>query len=305
MFLEVNNLVKKYKDGFYANQDISFTVEKGQVFGVLGPSGAGKTTLINQIMGLSTPTSGSIYINGKNIVDSPKYARKICSYAPQSYVPINGMTPIQAIEIVGRLRGGDKKLVRKCGIEMLESLEITDWINKPCERLSGGIKRLVSFSLATVEPGELIILDEPTNDVDPMRRRLLWNKIRQLAASGTTVLLVTHNVLEAEKAVEHLAIIDKGRLIKKGTPAELKEYNEDDLVVEMILSHKKHEIEIPDFLNVSFKDNKHVRLIVKQDMLIQCVKWIQTQKNAEIIEEYTIGPLSLEDAYLHITKGLD
>lgn len=200
-------------------------------------------------MGLSAQTSGSIYINGKNIVNNSKYARKICSYVPQSYVPINGMTPIQAIEIVGKLRGGgDKQTVRKRGIEMLESLEITDWINKPCERLSGGIKRLVSFSLATVEPGDLIILDEPTNDIDPMRRRLLWNKIRELAASGTTVLLVTHNVLEAEKVAEQLAIIDKGRLITKGTPAELKKYNEDDLVIEMISLHNAVKLDMPDYV---------------------------------------------------------
>lgn len=303
MLLEVQNLVKKYKDGYCANQNISFSIEKGEVYGILGPSGAGKTTLINQIMGLTSPTSGSIKLNNEDIVKYPYIARKLCSYQPQTYVPINGMTPLQAMEIFGRLRGGNKAKIKARANEIVESLQLNEWINKPCERLSGGIKRLVSFSLSIIVPTQLVILDEPTNDVDPIRRKLLWNMIRELTNDGTTVLLVTHNVLEAEKVVNRLAIIDKGTLLVKGTPAEFKDYNDDDLIIEVMLNQNVNKLDCPEYLKVTYSNGKRLRIVIQQHMLIEGVKWIQVMKAQKIVDEFNIGPSSLEDAYLHIIKN--
>ena len=302
MILNVQNISKQYKDGNFANKDISFSVEEGEIFGLLGPSGAGKTTLINQIMGLIQPTSGTIEISGKNIVKNPSYARKYCSFAPQTYAPVNGMTPIQAIEILGRIRGGNKKEVIKNGKEMLEYLEMSDWMNKPCESLSGGLKRLVTFAIATACPGNLIVLDEPTNDVYQMRRKLLWNKIRELSNNGKTVLLITHNVLEAEKAVDKLAIIDKGKLIANGSPAQLKEYSEGYLVLDLYINCEEKELNLPNYMQITLNEKKRMRLLFKQEQLVDISEWLFLLKKEKKVDEYSIGAVSLEDVYLHMTK---
>ena len=121
---------------------------------------------------------------------------------PQAQVPISGLTPRQAIDLTGRLRGGRPGIVRERTAALADALDIGEWMDTDAARLSGGVKRLVSFAMAAVVPGRLVVLDEPTNDVDPVRRRLLWASVRGLAEGGSSVLLVTHNVVEAERSVD-------------------------------------------------------------------------------------------------------
>jgi ABC-2 type transport system ATP-binding protein len=222
MRLEIENLEKSYRRGVRASDGISLTAEAGEVFGLLGHNGAGKTTLVSQVVGLLRPDAGTIRIDGRDAVADPGFARVACSIQPQATLPISGLTPNQAVELLGRLRGGSAASVRQRREELFEALDIGEWRATDGERLSGGVKRLVSFCMAAVTPGRIVILDEPTNDVDPVRRRLLWRQVRALAAEGSTVLLVTHNVAEAEGAVDRLAILDHGRLLAEGTPALLR-----------------------------------------------------------------------------------
>ncbi len=198
MLLEIE-LVTKTFGKVRANDEISLSVDSGEVFGLLGPNGAGKTTLVKQIIGLTRPESGRILINGVNTAAAPDLAKKGTSHQPQSDVPTDALNPLQAIELVGRLRGAEKLHVRRRAMDLVEALDIGEWSKKLGAQLSGGVRRLVGFAMAAVVPGEVVILDEPTNDVDPLRRRLLWRQIEMLAASGSAVLLVTHNVLEAER----------------------------------------------------------------------------------------------------------
>ena len=223
MLLEINNVSKTYRGGVKANIDISLSVAKGEVFGLLGPNGAGKTTLVNQIIGLAMPSSGSITINGVNVVANPDYARNSCSFQAQVQAPISGLNTLQAIELVGRIRGGRAKDVRRRAMELIEKLEISEWKQTMGMTISGGVHRLVAFCMAVVTPGEIVILDEPTNDIDPLRRRMLWQEVQSIAKQGSAVLLVTHNVLEAERVVDRLVIIDQGTVRGIGTPASLKE----------------------------------------------------------------------------------
>lgn len=210
MLLEVERLTKKYGKGVKANEEVSLSLEEGEVFGLLGHNGAGKTTLINQVIGLLRPTSGSIKIAGIDVVANPAFAREVCSVQPQAQAPITGLTPRQAVEIVGCIRGADKKRARRRTAELFEALELEEWAGIPGERLSGGVRRLVAFCMAVVEPGRMVMLDEPTNDVDPVRRRMLWKQVGRLTEDGCGVMLVTHSVLEAERAVDRLAIMDRG-----------------------------------------------------------------------------------------------
>jgi len=185
MLLEIKDVCKIYKGKVKANDNISLTVAEGEVFGLLGPNGAGKTTLVNQIIGLTMPTSGSISISGVNVVANPDYARQACSFQAQVQAPIAGLSTMQAIELVGRIRGGKKTDVRKRAMELIEKLDMGEWQKTLGMTISGGVRRLVAFCMATVVPGRIVILDEPTNDVDPLRRRAIWQEVQALAKRGS------------------------------------------------------------------------------------------------------------------------
>ncbi len=296
--LRVENVVKEYKAGVRANDGLSLSVEAGEVYGLLGPNGAGKTTLVNQIIGLLAPTSGKITLVGVDTTDNPAYAREVCSFQPQTQVPIAGLTPVQAIELVGRMRGGDSDQVRARTNELLALLELEEWSRARGETLSGGVRRLVAFCMAAVVPGKLIILDEPTNDVDPLRRRLLWDQVRALADQGRAVLLVTHNVLEAERSVDRLAIIDQGRMLSQGTPGSMKDETAGYLRLELTLEPEAGRLEPPGFfLNPINGGRRLIGSVVEGDVSL-AVEWAKRLRLAHVVEEFSIGPATLEDAYL-------
>ena len=190
-------ITKIYSNGIRANDEISLHVSPGEVYGLLGPNGAGKTTLVKQVIGLLKPTSGRITLGTRDLVADPAAARQLCSYLPQAQVPIDSFRAREAIVLCGRVRGGGKAAVARRADELIEALSLGEWRDKRGIGLSGGVKRLVGFAMVTVCPGRLVILDEPTNDVDPLRRRMLWQQVRALGDQGAAVLLVTHNVLEA------------------------------------------------------------------------------------------------------------
>jgi ABC-2 type transport system ATP-binding protein len=296
--LEIDHVSKVYKGDVLANDDISLMVEAGEVFGLLGPNGAGKTTLVSQIIGLLKPTSGSIQVAGVNTVENPGFARQACSFQPQTQIPIEGMTPYQAIELSGRLRGGRPDQVRARTTELIESFELGAWSNKSGESLSGGVRRLVAFCMAAVVPGQITILDEPTNDVDPLRRRLLWQQVRLLADRGSAVLLVTHNVLEAERSVDRLAIIDRGKVIGSGTPGSMKNSDGDYLRLELLLEPGTKLTSLPAFLSHTVNGGRRLIGRVNAEDVTQVTLWANRMKTDQLIEEYSLGPVSLEDVYI-------
>jgi len=153
------------------------------------------------VIGLLKPDDGRITLGPFDLVADPDAARQLCSYLPQAPMPIDSFRVREAIELTGRIRGGDRMAVRERASELIGALDIGEWEKTMGQRLSGGIRRLVGFCMVTVWPGRVVILDEPTNDVDPLRRRLLWEQIRLLAQQGCAVFLVTHNVMEAEKCL--------------------------------------------------------------------------------------------------------
>ena len=153
--------------------------------------------------------------------------------------------------------------------------------------------------MAVVTPGDIVILDEPTNDVDPLRRRLLWNHIRQLADSGTAMILVTHNVLEAERSMDRLAIIDKGRVQGAGTPASLKGNRANDLRLELVLEPHSEVPEVPDFIN-PITVGRRLRAAVSNETMSLALEWARDMKELGFAEEFSISPTSLEDVYVQM-----
>lgn len=303
--LEIEHVTKDYGRDVRANDDISLTIGAGEVYGLLGPNGASKTTLVSQVIGLAAPTSGAIRLAGVDVVAKPGYARQACSLQPQSQVPIEGVTMRQVVELVGRIRGGDTELVRQRTNQLINSLDIDQWADKNGESLSGGVKRLTAFCMAAVAPGKLVILDEPTNDIDPLRRRLLWQEVRRLADDGSAVLLVTHNVLEAERSVDRLAIINQGKVLAAGTAASLKGHDNGYFKLEMTLEPTLKQPEKPSYLS-------HVAIVgrrligrVEATEVEQALRWAQRHKKSGLIEEYSIGPATLEDVYIRMVGRPD
>lgn len=298
--LKIENLCKSYVKGKLVNDNISLSLGHGEIFGLLGPNGAGKTTLVSQIIGLAKPDTGSITIDGVDIIAKPGYARQACSFQAQTQVPINGLTAMQAIELVGRVRGGNAKTVRQRTQALLKNMEMEEWAAKSAETFSGGMRRLVAFCMAAVVPGRVVILDEPTNDIDPLRRRLLWQEVRTLITMGAAVLLVTHNVLEAERAVDRLAIIDNGKVVSMGTPASLKGNGGLNMRFELILEPRAELPIIPEYIQNTVVTGRRLIGRLREVNVAPAIQWARNLKDKDIAEEYSVGPASLEDVYLKV-----
>ena len=283
-----------------ANDGISLRVEPGEVCGLLGPNGAGKSTLVKQVIGLVKPTSGRITLGPHDLVADPDTARQLCSYLPQAQMPIDPLKAREAIELTGRIRGGDAVTVRRRTAELLEALDIAEWRDSLGAKLSGGVKRLVGFAMVTVWPGRVVILDEPTNDVDPLRRRLLWDQIRALGSAGAAVFLVTHNVLEAEKAVDRLAIIDHGRVTAQGTPASLKAADRGRLRLQVMLVPTAPEPQAPPFLSAVTRVGHDLLAVVDETAAGAAIGWAQRLVEEGVAEEYALGATTLEDVYIRL-----
>lgn len=208
--LDISNISKTYDKKNMANKNISLKFDRGEITALLGHNGAGKSTLLNQIIGLVKPTSGDIFINNVNIVKHPSYARKIVSYMPQFHAPIKGVSMYQSIETSLRIKGYSKKLANEKTDLIIKDLDIERWKNLPGEKLSGGLQRLTSFAMSLVGSYPIIVLDEPTNDVDPIRRAIMWRYLQKLAKQGIIILVVTHNIPEVEKYADRYVLLDKG-----------------------------------------------------------------------------------------------
>jgi ABC-2 type transport system ATP-binding protein len=302
MLCEIEHVTKAYR-GVVANDDVSLGFREGEVFGLLGPNGAGKTTLVGQILGLIEPTSGRITIDGVDVIRRPDIARRSCSYQPQSSVPIDGITPIQAIELAGMIRGGKRADVRPRARALIAALDLGEWQARNVP-LSGGVARLVAFCMAAVFPGRIVILDEPTNDVDPLRRKLLWEQVRALATQGSAVLLVTHNVLEAERCVDRLAILDGGRVVASGSPGTLKAGLGGWLRLEVVLEPDVQPGPAPAFLEGLTVSGRRMTGRITQADVSNGIAWATALRDAGSAEEFSLGPATLEDVYVsHVTTS--
>ncbi len=294
----------KHFGSLVANDNITLRVELGEVYGLLGPNGAGKSTLVKQTIGLLKPTSGRILLGPFDLVADPDAARQLCSYLPQAQMPIDSFHVREAIELAGRIRGGGASDVRERTTALIEALDLGEWQSALGRTLSGGVKRLVGFCMATVCPGRVVILDEPTNDVDPRRRRLMWEQIRALGAHGCSVLLVTHNVLEAEKSVDRLAVIHKGRLVAEGTPSSLKAADRSQLRLHVMLVPGTETPALPPWAGPPVRvGNNLVTTIAEADASVG-IAWAMALTEAGVAEEYALGAMTLEDAYIRLTSHM-
>ncbi len=226
--ITVNNLTKRFGN-FTAVDSISFEVNKGEIFGFLGANGAGKTTAMRILCGLSKPTSGSALIAGYDVYKETEKIKSNIGYMSQKFSLYEDLTLIENIQFFGGIYGLNKKQVKEKTGALIEKLMLDDVKNELIKSLPLGWKQKIAFSVAIIHNPAIVFLDEPTGGVDPITRRQFWDLIYQAADAGVTVFVTTHYMDEAEYCNRISMMVD-GRIAAIGTPTELKTmYNSDDM----------------------------------------------------------------------------
>lgn len=278
-----------------ANDDISLEIEEGEFFGLLGDNGAGKSTLIKQLANLLTPTSGEIRLFGKTLDHTPLYTAQQMGYMPQSGVALNNVTVGEALYFAAHLRGFSRSDARQERDRLLELLDIGPMRHQPIMRLSGGQKRLIALATSLAASPRVMILDEPTNDLAPQNRIRVWDILRQInTEQGTTIILVTHNVLEAEKVIQRIGIMQAGKLIAVGRPGTLKAELNRQLHLEIVFT-PGHPPDLPPDAEPYEVSVGRWQLLIDRD---NAALYIDILTRTASVEDFRLGTATLEDLYL-------
>ncbi len=220
--IEVSGLVKHF-GSVCALDHVDLVAPHGQVLGLLGPNGAGKTTLVRVLATLLRSDAGSARVLGFDVQRQAAQLRERIGLAGQYAAVDENLTGLENLTMVGRLYGERRRAARARGRELLERFELTDAANRPAKTYSGGMRRRLDLAAALVARPPVLFLDEPTTGLDPRSRLSLWEVIEGLVAGGTTALLTTQYLDEADRLADTIAVIDHGRLIAEGTPDQLKD----------------------------------------------------------------------------------
>lgn len=299
MIVEVSSVSKRFGLRL-AVDDLSLKVPSGVCFGLLGPNGAGKTTTLRMIYGVTRPSSGTIRVFGIDIARDPRTVRSRLGVTLQQNVLIEALSPEENLRVFGRyhlLR--EPELSHRIG-ELIAFLELSSHAKVPVKHLSGGFQRRLAIALSMMNRPELLILDEPTTGLDPAVRLALWSRIRELQAGGTTVLLTTHYMDEAQRLCDHVAIISGGKVIDEGKPSDLivnhlaRETVEFDCALE----------EEPALLNgVSFPSHRlrvGRRLMIYLDDSTPLITHVRHYDQGDR-RALVVRPTNLEDVFLTLT----
>jgi daunorubicin resistance ABC transporter ATP-binding subunit len=230
--IEISHLRKVFGD-FVAVDDLSFSIVRGEIFGLLGPNGSGKTTTINMISGLSQPTSGQVKILGHDIAHEQRRIHRMLGTMPQETALYEDLSAWHNMAFHADLYAVPRREQNKHITDLLELVQLFDRRNSRVSTFSGGMKRRLAFARALLHQPELIYMDEPTLGIDVQSRRALWNYTLDLKKQGKTVLITTNYLEEANELCDRLAIIDHGKLIALDTPIKLKQ-RYGDTVLEII-----------------------------------------------------------------------
>ncbi|MFK3731156.1 ABC transporter ATP-binding protein [Streptomyces sp. NPDC088090] len=284
-----------------ATDGISLDVRGGEVFGLLGPNGAGKSTLVRQLTGLMRPDSGTVELLGHDLVRHPERAARLLAYLGQESTALDELTVALAAETTGRLRGLTAADARAERDAVLDELGLGGLAGRPLKKLSGGQRRLACFATALVGHRPVLVLDEPTTGMDPVARRAVWAAVdRRRAEHGTTVLLVTHNVIEAETVLDRVAVLDRGRVIACDTPVGLKERVADEVRVEL-LWRESAPLGLPEVAalrELAQESGRRWVLRLAPDAARAAVAAVTGGAAFAALDDFTLATPSLEDVYL-------
>ncbi|BDZ69178.1 daunorubicin resistance protein DrrA family ABC transporter ATP-binding protein [Methanobacterium ferruginis] len=304
VIMEARDLTKDFGD-LRAVDNLNLKIRRGEVFGFLGPNGAGKTTSISMMVGLLRPTSGQVFIDGEDVNKLEKGTIGIC---PQELVLWEHLTPRESLNLMGNLYELPKKESEKRTEKLLSDLFLTDKANTQVKNLSGGMKRRLNLALALIHEPEIVVLDEPSEGLDPQSRRVLWNYIRALRDDeGKTVILTTHIMEEADKLSDRIAIIDHSKLLRLDTPSNLKKEIGEGDVVDMKLSDPKMNQEVMGKL----KNLAEIEAVTEVDERINIraldavgklpVIMDRVEESGVQISDLSVRQNTLEDVFIDLT----
>ncbi|AAZ59268.1 ATPase [Prochlorococcus marinus str. NATL2A] len=220
-FIKLRDLFKSYGPVMALN-GLNLEVPKGSLYGLLGPNGAGKSTALRIICTLLSPDSGHVEVGGHNVLFEEKETRRRLGYVAQDVAIDKILTGRELLELQGDLYHLDKKYKRRRIEELIERLDMHEWIDRRCGSFSGGMKRRLDLSSGLLHEPELLILDEPTVGLDIESRSVIWGLLKELRNKETTILLSSHYLEEVDELADEMAIIDKGKVIASGKPDDLK-----------------------------------------------------------------------------------
>jgi ABC-2 type transport system ATP-binding protein len=220
--IEAESLVKTFKGGVKALNGVSFEVAPASVFGMLGPNGAGKTTAVRILTTILRPDSGFARVLGTDVTQHPAKVRSMLGLAGQYAAVDENLTGLENLRMIGQLCQLRRKESARRARELLEQFDLSDAATRSVKTYSGGMRRRLDLAAALVDRPPVLFLDEPTTGLDPFSRTALWQVIEELVKQGTTVLLTTQYLEEADRLADQLVVIDKGVVIAEGTSSELK-----------------------------------------------------------------------------------
>jgi ABC-2 type transport system ATP-binding protein len=302
--IEAEHLVKRFGD-VAAVDDVSFAVPQGSVLGLLGPNGAGKTTAVRMMTTLTRPTSGTARVAGHDVLRHPDAVRHSMGLTGQAATVDEFLTGRENIQLMGSLYGLSRAQIAASSDELLERFSLTEAGNKVVKEYSGGMRRRLDLAVSLIAAPHVLFLDEPTTGLDPRSRVELWEVLRELVDDGTTLLLTTQYLEEADQLADRIVVIDHGRVIAEGTPLELKDQSGKAALV-VTVSHAE-QLEAARGLLADHVREVHVdegarQLTAPADGLADVTRIASVFDGSQIVlDDLGLKRPSLDDVFLHLT----
>ena len=293
---DIQELTKHYPGQTQpANNRISLQIFQGEIFGLLGDNGAGKSTLVRQMVNLLRNTSGVIQLLGKPLGQDALHVPLTVGYMPQESNALNNLTVGEALYFTAHLRGLRRGAAQRERDWLLEQWQIGGLRDQFSSRLSGGQRRLLRLATAMAGSAPVLVLDEPTNDLDPVRRKLVWDVLREHNRTrGVTIIFITHDAIEAEKIIQRVGILRAGSLVAVGRPADLKQQVDRTLRLELFFAPDAPPI-LPATVQPIVVDAGRWLVYVERDAAAELIQRLDLQR----LHDFRLYTATLEDLYLH------
>jgi len=299
--IEIHNIMKSYGD-FRVLDNVSLDIENGIIFGLLGPNGAGKSTLIKVLSCQSRPSSGNAYICGLDVVSDKKEVLSIIGVVPQENSFYDELTINENLMFFGSLYGISSIEIKKQSHKILSMLKLEEKSNSRASNLSGGMKTRLNIACALIHRPQVLILDEPSVGLDPVSRKALWETIRAVNNEGTTILITTHYMEEADLLCDRILIMNRGKIVIEGTQDELKRKVGEKVVLITSYPGKyeiiKNEVSSLEKVSSCSENIKGLKITHTDELPLQVIFEIFKSHGEKIINVGSSSP-SLEDVFIH------
>ena len=302
--VEVQGL-KKYFGDNKAVDNIDLKIPSGMIYGVLGPNGAGKTTTINMLATLLRPDGGTANVFGHDVVHEAQIVRQLIGVTGQYASVDEKLSALENLIIFGRLLGLSHADAKQKANELLEEFGLTEAAKRPLAKFSGGMRRRLDLAASLIAQPPLIFLDEPTTGLDPRTRNQMWATIRRLVKNGSTIVLTTQYLEEADQLADRIAVIDHGRVVAEGTPNELKKSIGDATLI-VGITDKKHIAKTVEIIESSLKSKSQqpeplVVTAPMRDANAVTDLLVKLREAGVVIDELSVQKPTLDEVFFAIT----